>query len=96
MYGGSGAVIAENCKLLWKKMFGSLILLKDTKIKIWFDFHWNDSFSDNSYAEVRDAFFDLKNVTVVKGNISEIYKKFSNNISFVIWPVIHMNLENYY
>ena len=83
LYGGSGAVIAEAVNYYGKKN----VWLFDTfegipKSKYGLDFHWNDSFSDNSYAEVRDAFFDLKNVTVVKGNISETYKKFSNNISF--------------
>jgi len=46
------------------------------------DFHWNGSFSNNSYAEVKNAFSDLKNVKVVKGNIIESYKILKNNISF--------------
>ena len=72
LYGGTGAVLAEALNY-----FGKLWLF-DTfsgipKSKYGLDFHWNNSFSDNSYAEVRDIFSDLENVQVVKGNICKTY-----------------------
>jgi hypothetical protein len=84
LHGGSGAVIAEAVKFFGEKpvwLFDTFDGIPDSKYGL--DFHWNGSFSDNSYAQVRDAFSDLKNVTVVKGNICDTYNKVTDNpISF--------------
>ena len=83
LYGGSGAVLAEainhfGIKKLW--LFDSFSGIPTSKYGL--DFHWNDSFSDNSFAEVRDIFADLKNVHVIKGNICQTYDAVKNKISF--------------
>ena len=83
LYGGSGAVIAEAVKHFGEKpvwLFDTFSGIPDSKYGL--DFHWNGSFSDNSFAEVRDAFSDLANVKVVKGNISSTYDQVTNPISF--------------
>lgn len=83
LHGGSGAVLAEalvefGTKPLW--LFDSFQGIPKSKYGL--DHHWNGSFSNNSYAEVADAFSDLKNVNVVNGNICETYDKVKNPISF--------------
>ena len=83
LHGGSGAVLAEaveyfGIKNVW--LFDTFEGIPTSNYGL--DFHWNGSFSNNSYAEVKNAFSDLKNVKVVKGNIIESYKILKNNISF--------------
>lgn len=83
LYGGSGAVLAEavnyfGAKPIW--LFDSFEGIPDSRYGL--DHHWNGSFSDNSYAQVRDAFADLENVKVIRGNICETYNQVSNDISF--------------
>tara|TARA_B100000965_G_scaffold405215_1_gene438378 strand:- start:1038 stop:2045 length:1008 start_codon:yes stop_codon:yes gene_type:complete len=83
LYGGSGAVIAEAVKHFGEKpvwLFDTFSGIPDSRYGL--DFHWNGSFSDNSYAAVRDAFSDMSNVKVIKGNICETYNKVTNPISF--------------
>ena len=46
------------------------------------DHFWDGSFSNNSFCEVRSAFSDMKNVTVVSGNICDTYSRVSGSISF--------------
>ena len=83
LYGGSGAVIAEAVKYFGEKpvwLFDTFSGIPDSRYGL--DFHWNGSFADNSYAAVKDAFLDMKNVQVIKGNIMKTYKKVTNPISF--------------
>lgn len=83
LYGGSGAVIAEAVKYFGEKniwLFDTFSGIPDSKYGL--DFHWNGSFSDNSFEAVKDAFSDMKNVKVIKGNILETYKQINNPISF--------------
>ncbi len=81
LHGGSGAVIAEAVKFFGEKpvwLFDTFDGIPDSKYGL--DYHWNGSFSDNSYSQVRDAFSDMKNVTVVKGNICDTYKLVTNDL----------------
>ena len=83
LYGGSGAVIAEAVKYFGEKpvwLFDTFSGIPDSRYGL--DYHWNGSFSDNSFSAVRDAFSDMSNVKVIKGNICETYNKVSNPISF--------------
>ena len=83
LYGGSGAVIAEAVKHFGEKpvwLFDTFSGIPNSKYGL--DHHWNGSFSDNSFCEVRDAFSDMRNVNIVKGNICETYDKVENPISF--------------
>lgn len=83
LYGGSGAVIAEAVKHFGEKpvwLFDTFSGIPNSRYGL--DHHWNGSFSDNSFSAVRDAFSDMSNVKVVKGNICETYNKVSNPISF--------------
>jgi hypothetical protein len=83
LYGGSGAIIVEAVKHYGEKpvwLFDSFDGIPKSKYGL--DHHWNGSFSDNSYKEVKDAFADCNNVKVIKGNICETYKQVTNNISF--------------
>jgi len=83
LYGGSGAVIAEAVKYFGEKqvwLFDTFSGIPDSRYGL--DFHWNGSFSDNSYSAVKDAFSDMSNVKVIKGNICETYNQVTNPISF--------------
>ncbi len=83
LYGGSGAILVEAVNYYGKKnvwLFDSFAGIPKSKYGL--DHVWNGSFSDNSYAEVRDAFSDCENVNVVKGNICETYSQVTNPISF--------------
>ncbi len=84
LHGGSGAVIAEAVKFFGEKpvwLFDTFDGIPDSKYGL--DYHWNGSFSDNSFSQVRDAFSDMDNVTIVKGNICDTYNTVSDNpISF--------------
>lgn len=83
LYGGSGAVIAEAVNYFGKKpvwLFDTFSGIPDSKYGL--DFHWNGSFSDNSFSAVQAAFLDMDNVKVIKGNICETYDAVENPISF--------------
>lgn len=84
LHGGSGAVIAEAVKFYGEKpiwLFDTFDGIPDSKYGL--DYHWNGSFSDNSFSQVKAAFSDMKNVTVVKGNICDTYNTVTANpISF--------------
>jgi len=84
LHGGSGAVIAEAVKFFGEKpvwLFDTFDGIPDSKYGL--DYHWNGSFSDNSFSHVKDIFSDMENVTVVKGNICDTYNTVSDNrISF--------------
>lgn len=84
LHGGSGAVIAEAVNYFCKE---KKIYLFDTfdgipESKFGLDFHWKGSFSNNSYEEVKNAFSDMNNVDVIKGNIIETCNNIKNKISF--------------
>lgn len=83
LYGGSGAVIAEAVSHYGEKnvwLFDTFEGIPASRYGL--DHHWNGSFSDNSFAEVKSAFADMDNVTVVKGNICETYQQVKGAISF--------------
>lgn len=84
LYGGSGAVIVEAvnyyCKQKKVWLFDSFDGIPDSKYGL--DYHWNGSFSDNSYSAVRDAFKDCSNVNVVQGNIIDTHNQVPGKISF--------------
>jgi len=83
LYGGSGSIIAEavnhfGIKPVW--LFDSFSGIPKSSYGL--DDCWEGSFSDNSYKEVENAFKDMKNVKVVKGNILETHLEVENPISF--------------
>jgi hypothetical protein len=84
LYGGSGAVIAESLRI-----FGTRRLhLCDTfsgipAPKYGFDERWNNSFADNSFAEVKSAFDDLDFVSVVRGDVFKTAESLKNPLSFI-------------
>jgi hypothetical protein len=83
LYGGSGAVLAEAINYFGRKklwLFDTFSGIPTSKYGL--DFHWNNSFSDNSFSEVKDIFSDLENVEVVQGNICDTYDRVQNKISF--------------
>jgi O-methyltransferase len=84
LYGGSGAVIVEAvkhyCSSKNVKLFDSFEGIPESKYGL--DYHWNKSFSDNSFAAVRDAFNDCSNVEVIKGDIRDTYLRTGEKISF--------------
>ncbi len=83
LHGGSGAVIAEAVKYFGEKQIWLFDTFEGIPVsKYGLDYNWNGSFSNNSFSEVRNAFKDLKNVKVIKGNIGETYKLVQNKISF--------------
>ena len=76
--GGSGAIMAEASKFFGNKniwLFDTFSGIPDSKYGL--DFHWRGSFSNNSYSEVKNAFSEMKNVHVIKGNICETHNKVS-------------------
>jgi hypothetical protein len=80
LYGGSGAVFAESLIHYGRRE----LFLCDTfcgipESEFGLDQRWNNSFSDNSYAEVRDAFRDLDFVKVIKGNAFDTSQRFVGN-----------------
>ncbi len=84
LHGGSGAVIAEAVNYFSPQ---KKVLLFDTfkgipKPKYGLDYHWGDSFMNNSFMEVSKAFSDLKNVDVIQGNLNQTHVKVENRISF--------------
>jgi len=85
LHGGSGAVIAEAvnhyCKEKKVFLFDTFSGIPDSKYGL--DYHWKNSFSNNSYEEVKNAFSDMKNVSVIKGNIIDTHKIINNKISFL-------------
>ena len=84
LHGGSGAVIAEAVKFFGEKpvwLFDTFAGIPDSRYGL--DYHWNGSFADNSFSQVKDVFADMSNVTVVKGNICNTYNTVTDNpISF--------------
>ncbi len=83
LYGGSGSIIAEAVKHFGEKpvwLFDSFSGIPKSKYGL--DDCWEGSFSDNSYKEVANAFTDMDNVKIVKGNILETYAQVLNPISF--------------
>lgn len=84
LHGGSGAIIVESVNYFTNA--SKNVYLFDTfggipKSKYGLDYRWQGAFSDNSFAEVTNAFKDCKNVKVVKGNIVETYKQHQGKIS---------------
>ncbi|MDG2147529.1 MAG: TylF/MycF/NovP-related O-methyltransferase [Flavobacteriaceae bacterium] len=84
LHGGSGAIISEAVDCFSP---GKNVYLFDTfkgipKSKYGLDFHWINSFANNSFSEVKNAFKDMKNVNVIAGDINITYKKIKNNLSF--------------
>lgn len=83
LHGGSGAVLAEALNYYGKKplyLFDSFGGIPESKFGL--DYRWNGAFSNNSYQEVKAAFSDLDNVTVVRGNILDTYDATSHPLSF--------------
>jgi O-methyltransferase len=83
LYGGSGAVIAEALNFFGKKplwLFDSFSGIPKSRYGL--DHRWNNEFSDNSFAEVRNAFADLDHVKVIAGNLVETHKLIENPVSF--------------
>jgi O-methyltransferase len=83
LYGGSGAIIAEALNHYGKRplwLFDTFKGIPQSRYGL--DYCWNNSFTDNSFSEVRDAFKDLDNVKVIAGNILETFNLVTNPISF--------------
>ena len=55
---GYMAIWLHGCSMVW--LFDTFSGIPDSRYGL--DFHWNGSFADNSYAAVKDAFLDMKNV----------------------------------
>ncbi len=84
LHGGSGAIISEAVDCFSP---GKNVYLFDTfkgipKSKYGLDFHWTNSFANNSYNEVKNAFKDMKNVNIIAGDINLTHKTIKNNLSF--------------
>jgi hypothetical protein len=83
LHGGSGAVLAEALNHYGKKPLYLLDSFEGIpQSKYGLDHRWNGAFSNNSFQEVKAAFADLDNVTVVRGNIVNTYDATSNPLSF--------------
>jgi len=83
LHGGSGAVIAEAINFYGSKdiyLFDTFSGIPQSQYGL--DYRWTNAFSNNSYSEVRDAFKDLKNVSVIKGDIKETHKQIDGPFSF--------------
>jgi len=83
LHGGSGAIISEAVKHFGEKpvwLFDSFAGIPKSRYGL--DHRWAGSFSNNSFSEVKSAFKDMDNVTVVNGNICETYDTVKNDISF--------------
>ena len=83
LHGGSGAVLAESLNVFGIKD----LYLFDTfagipKSSYGADWRWEKSFSNNSFSEVKNAFSDLSNVEIIKGNIRETHKTIEGPFSF--------------
>lgn len=84
LYGGSGAILTEAVnsfcknKKIW--LFDSFKGIPESKYGL--DYHWTNSFSDNSFKEVENAFKDQPNVKVVEGDINKTYASVEGSISF--------------
>ena len=84
LYGGSGAVLAESLSFFGIRN----LFLFDTfsgipKAKYGFDERWNNSFADNSFAEVSSCFDDLNFVEVVKGDVFNTAESLSSPLSLI-------------
>lgn len=103
--GGSSAVIVEAVNHFGKKP----VLIFDSyegipKSKYGLDHRWHMSFSNNSYAQVKNAFRDCENVQVVKGNVLDTMNMVKAPVTFchvaidtleaceaalnTIWPIL--------
>ncbi len=83
LHGGSGAVLAEALNFYGKKplfLFDTFGGIPESKFGL--DYRWSGAFSDNSYHEVKAAFSDLDNVTIIPGNILSTYNAISGPLSF--------------
>lgn len=81
--GGSAAFIVEAANHYGKKP----IMIFDSyegipKSKYGLDHRWTSTFSNNSYAQVRDAFKDCENVSVIKGNVMETCAQVKGPVAF--------------
>ncbi len=83
LHGGSGAVLAEALNFYGKKplfLFDTFGGIPESKFGL--DYRWSGAFSNNSYHEVKAAFSDLQNVTVVPGNILTTFDAIAGPLSF--------------
>jgi hypothetical protein len=83
LHGGSGAILVEALNHFGRKpvwLFDSFEGIPKSKYGL--DYRWNNSFSNNSFTEVQNAFADCNNVRVIKGNICKTFKIVESNISF--------------
>jgi len=84
LYGGSGAVLAESLSFFGvRKLFLFDTFSGIPKAKYGFDQRWNNSFADNSFAEVRSCFSDLNFVEVVKGDIFKTADSLTKPLSLI-------------
>ena len=84
LHGGSGAILSEAVEYFspLKKVWLFDTFKGIPKSKYGLDYHWTNSFMNNSFSEVSNAFKDLKNVNVIQGDINKTYNKVINKISF--------------
>ena len=84
LHGGSGAILSEAVEYFspLKKVWLFDTFKGIPKSKYGLDYHWTNSFMNNSFSEVSNAFKDLKNVNVIQGDINKTYNKVIKNI---IW-----------
>lgn len=90
--GGTAAIIVEVLQHLDAK---KNIWLFDTfsgfpECHLGVDFRWKDSFSNVSFAEVRDKFSDCSNVKVINGDIHQVISCVEFPISFA-----HVDIDSY-
>lgn len=81
--GGSSAVIIEAVNHFGKKpvmIFDSYEGIPESRYGV--DYRWKATFSNNSYAEVKNAFRDCDNVQVVKGNVIETMEMVKGPVVF--------------
>lgn len=81
--GGSSAVLIEAVKYFGVKP----VMIFDSyegipKSRYGLDHRWHMTFSNNSYAQVKNAFRDCENVQVIKGNVMDTMKMVKAPVSF--------------
>ena len=83
LHGGSGAVLAEALNYFGSKnlyLFDTFAGIPSSSYGL--DYRWEKAFSNNSFSQVKNAFLDLKNVQVIRGNIKDTHKSVEGPFSF--------------
>ncbi len=83
LHGGSSSILLEASNFYGSKeihIYDTFAGIPESKYGL--DYFWKNSFSNNSYSEVKNAFSDCSNMHIHRGNILETYKNIKAPISF--------------